>query len=158
MCYLGRGLSNMKDDPIPEKDHIARYVGGSKIIGDRVSGAAFQLRPDESALSVNWLEYLQQPDHESAIKALRRVFVKKGWKLQAKAKFAALNVGKTRNYVHDESEDRRKLDILHDPLPNDESHTGIHNLRIDDDIIGDIIAELIEEEGVTYPAQEPPNS
>jgi hypothetical protein len=63
-------------------------------------------------------------------------------------------VGATKEYVQQESDNNRLLSILHDPLPpEDESHAGIYNVPSDDPAIGDMIAELIEEDAI-YPARE----
>lgn len=147
----------MKGDPIPDDDNVSRYVPFTKLISDgrRVSGAAFQLRPDEGALSVNWLEYFGFGDREAEIQEVRKAFTDKGRTLQAKAKFAVLNVGATKEYIQQESDDNRLLSILHDPLPpEDESHSGIYNVPRDDSAIGDMIAELIKEDAI-FPSKEP---
>lgn len=145
----------MKDDPIPDDDHVSRYVPFTKLTADgRVTGAAFQLRPDEDALSVNWLEYFELEDWEAEIQEVRKVFTEKGRLLQAKAKFAILAVGTTKEYIQQESDDDRVLSILHDPLPDDNSHTGIFNLPKDNPAIGDMIAELIKKEAI-HPARDP---
>lgn len=147
----------MKDDPIPDDNHVSRYVPYTKLTPDgcRVSGAAFQLRPDEDALSVNWLEYFDLANREAEIQEVRKVFADKGRTLQAKAKFAILEVGATKEYVQQESDESRLLSILHDPLPpEDESHASIYNVPRDAPAIGDMIAELIEAEAI-YPARDP---
>ncbi len=147
----------VKDDPIPDNDHVSRYVGGSKMTrSGRITGEAFQLHPDEEALSVNWLEYFGLGDRNAKIQEVRKVFVEKGRTLQAKAKFAVLSVGETREYVQQESSDNRVLSVLHEPSPRDASHSGIYNIPGDDPAIGDMIADLIEADAI-YPAQQPLN-
>jgi hypothetical protein len=48
---------------LPDEDHVMRYVSWARLRRDEDDnilgflGAAFQLRPDEESLSVNWLEY-----------------------------------------------------------------------------------------------------
>ena len=157
MSLLGQQANSgpMKDDPIPDDDHVSRYVPFTKLTNSgRISGAAFQLRPNEDALSVNWLEYFGLGDRDAEIKEVRKVFTDKGWILQAKAKFAILDVGATKEYVQQESDDNRVLSMLHDPSPpEDESHAGIYNVPRDDPSIGDMIAELIEEDAI-HPAKE----
>lgn len=142
----------MKGNPIPDDDHISRYVSGSKIANGRISGTAFQLRPNEDALSVNWLEYFGLGDRNAEIQKIRDVFIEKGRTLQAEAKFTVLKVGETKKYVRQESKDNRVLSVLHDPLDNDASHTGIYNVPREDPAVGDMIAELIEEEAI-HPAR-----
>ena len=91
----------MKDAPIPDDDHVSRYVPFTKLTRDgrSVSGAAFQLRPNEDALSVNWLEYFDLGDRDAEIQEVRKAFIDKDRTLQAKAKFAVLEVGATKEYV-----------------------------------------------------------
>ena len=57
-----------------------------------------------------------------------------------------LNVGKTRSHVKRNSEDRRILQVLHEPEKSiDESHSGIHGYRLEDIMIADLIAQSIQE-------------
>lgn len=147
----------MKGDLIPDDDHVTRYVSGSKIApSGRITGAAFQLRTGEESLSVNWLEFLDLENRDSEIQQIRNVFVDKGRTLQAKAKFAVLNVGKTKTYVRQESQDNRLLSVQHDPEDLDLSHSGIFNIPEDDPSVGDIIAELIGVNAI-YPARDNTN-
>lgn len=146
----------MQDDSIPDDDHVSRYVGGSKITpSGRITGAAFELRTNEDALSVNWLEYLGLGDRCAEIKKIRKVFLEKKMDLRPTGKFAVLDVGATKEHVRQESDDNRVLSIKHEPIePEDISHAGIYNVPKGDPSIGDMIAELIEEEAI-YPAREP---
>jgi hypothetical protein len=66
------------------------------------------------------------------------------------AKIAVLNVGKIREYIRTESPDNRNLSVLHEPLEDDPSHSGIYNLHNDDSLIADLIAEVVQE---TYSAR-----
>ena len=50
----------MKDDVIPDKDHIARFCNKKSIYQGKIGASAFLLRKNhEPCLSVNWLEYLK---------------------------------------------------------------------------------------------------
>ncbi len=44
-----------------------------------------------------------------------------------------------------ESPDGRNLEVLHDPLMNDPSHSGIYNLKQDDELIAELILETVRE-------------
>jgi hypothetical protein len=144
----------MQGDSVPDSDHITRYCGGSQINEDStISGAAFHLREGESYLSVNWLEFLQLGNRDAEIKELRRVLSSK-LRVGAKASIAILNVGELRRYVFSESPDSRDLQVRHEPEPDDPSHSGIFNLAMDDDLISDLIAEVVQE---TYSARIQPN-
>ncbi|MCK4604205.1 MAG: hypothetical protein KAU41_05825, partial [Deltaproteobacteria bacterium] len=93
----------MKGDPLPDQDHISRYCSGIRITEDgRVTAAAFQLRTVDEYLSVNWLEFLGQPNREAEIKVIRGILDSK-ISLGAKAKIAVLNVGKMRDYIRQNS-------------------------------------------------------
>ena len=147
----------MQGDLIPDDDHVSRYVSGSKIaLSGRITGAAFQLRSGEESLSVNWLEFLDLENRDSEIQQIRSVFLDKGRTLQAKARFVVLNVGKTRAYVQQESEDNRLLSVQHDPEELDLSHAGIFDMPDDDPSVGDIIAEQVDENAI-YPARDNTN-
>lgn len=143
----------MKGDPLPEQDHISRYCSAIHCTENgEVTGRAFQLRPTEEYLSVNWLEFLQLNDRQEEIGEIRKILGSK-LTLGAKAKFAVLNVGETINYVRSNSQDARKLEVLHEPEVNDPSHSGIYyELGHDDNLTTDLIAEMIKE---TCPAREP---
>ncbi len=140
----------MKGDALPQQDHVSRYCKGTACTEDgQVTGAAFQLRQNEEYLSVNWLEYLQQPHREEEIREIRRILSSK-LALGHSARIAVLNVGQTISFVRAESPDGRNLRILHDPKQNDPSHSGIYDLRHDDDLIAELMAEVVRE---IYPAR-----
>lgn len=142
----------MKEDPIPDSDHISRYCKSTSIDRGRINGAAFFPRDGEEYLSVNWLEFFKCPNREEQIGEIRNVLGMK-LNLTSKAKIAVLNVGDLKEYVYSESEDNRKLDVKHNPIfgsPPDPSHSGIYNLGPDDAIIADLIADIVQED---YPAK-----
>ncbi len=139
----------MNGDKIPDSDHITRLCM-PKCVDEQgnIQASAFRLRSEEESLSVNWVEFLDCPSGEK-IQRIRETLRAK-LNIGAKAKIALLNVGETYQKVLTESEDRRNLEILHDPSPIDPSHSGIYNLRYTDDIM---ISELILETVLnTYPA------
>jgi len=140
----------MKGDDLPAGDHIVRYVKPSMIEEDgTANGAEFRLRPnrpDETGLSVNWLEVFDA-DKAQQIAQVRRLY-----RLSVKrtGRFAELNIGEVRAKVAEELESLR---ILHDPLAaegvfaDDNSHAEITGLPSGDspeaDMIGDMIAECV---------------
>jgi len=136
----------MKGDQIPETHHIARYCRGDAV----GTGAAFLLRTGEDYVSVNWLESLNLETRDAEISEIRKVLGKK-LTLGSKARIAVLNVGNTRQYVISQTTDNRSLPFLHEPLPEDESHSGIHNTRCEDEmLVAELIAETVLED---YPAR-----
>lgn len=139
----------MKGDKIPDKHHIARYCKSTQSLDGQIQATAFMLRTDEESLSVNWLEFLGLSSREEEITELRRIYSAK-LSVGVHAQIAVLNVGEVCNKVITESPDSRNLKILHDPLENDPSHSGIYNLRNDDELIAELILETVLE---TYPAR-----
>ena len=116
-----------------------------------VTGTAFQLRPQDDFLSVNWLEFLQLSSRDEEVNEIRKVFSLKLKRVGTKSKFAVLNVGKLIEYVRINSPDRRELSVLHEPEDIDPSHSGVFGFSLDDDMIADLIAQVVSE---TYPAKE----
>ena len=82
--------------------------------------SAFELRPQDGYLSVNWLEYWGEPDLGVALGLVRGEIA-----VQAKAdgRFAVLNVAEAKAAI-----DRltgRRSSITHQPTLEMESHAGI---------------------------------
>ena len=149
----------MKGDPVPDTDHVARYCSGGRVKTDgSISGEAFRLRSKsgevEKYLSVNWLEYLHKSARVEEIAEIQTILAAKFPKgIRPSAKIAVLNVEEMLNHVRNNSEDGRVLRVLHEPEigpPADPSHSGIHGLRLDDVLIGDLIAQTVKE---THPAK-----
>lgn len=141
----------MKGDRVPDQDHVARYCPPSRFTEDgRITGAAFQLRPGEKELSVNWLEFLSPAGRDVQIREIRKVLALKMSRVSTAAKIALLNVGQMCDHVCANSSDGRSLEVLHIPEQDDPSHSGIFNYREDDILIADLIAEIVQE---THPAR-----
>ena len=106
----------MKGDSLPLKDHVVRYVGGSKIDGEEVDPDGFE----DMEPSVNWLEF-HQGNKEEQIARVRNLI---RLRLRSTARFAELNVNAIRRIWHG-------LDVVEDPLPaegdylDDPSHAKI---------------------------------
>jgi hypothetical protein len=116
-----------------------------------ISATAFMLRPGEEYLSLNWLEYLQLLDRMSEIRTVREIYSKK-LTITANARIAVLNVGVTRTQVELGSPDARIVQMLHEPIePDDPSHSGIYNMRYDDELIAELIAESVQESYAARP-------
>lgn len=148
----------MKGDIIPDSDHVARYCKPSTIEDCQIQATAFQLRPKDKSLSVNWLEFLKCSDRNEEIAAIQKVYNNK-LKVRSNARVAVLNVGKTRSKVLFESVDQRSLEFKHnpldfpdDPLKTDPSHSGIYNIKHDDEMIAELILSVIEPHHI-YPAK-----
>ena len=137
----------MTGDDLPDDDHVVRYVKPSQFDEDEgVDGSAFQLRQNESRLSVNWLEYfdaLAKLEQLDEIRRLSRMEIRKN------GRFAQLNVGRTKQHLQDQLSDIR---FVHKPLnaagnyEADPSHSEILGLPDypDEELIGDMIAECVD--------------
>ncbi len=134
----------MKGDRIPNQDNIARFCRPMQVYEGQVQSTAFMVREGELSLSVDWLEALNCPSREEAVTKIRKVYDSR-LRVGAQAKIAILNAGKVCEKVQAESPDERKLDILHDPFDGDISHSGIYNLRADDELIAELILETVSE-------------
>jgi hypothetical protein len=143
----------MKDETVPDGDHVARHCKGTQLKEDgTVSGTAFRLRAGrDDYLSVNWLEFLVGQDRVLQMAALRDAYRVKVFDLRATARFAVVNVGEIRDHVRERSEDARALRVLHEPFNkaehgfDDPSHAGIFGYSPDDDLIADLIAQVVRE-------------
>ena len=149
--YGGMDL-RMKGDKIPDSNHIARFCRPMQAPDGEIQATAFMLRKGEESLSVNWLEFFNCPTIESEITEIRNIYSSK-LKVGPKARIAILNVGQVRKNVLVESEDKRNIKVLHDPIeevPLDPSHSGLYNLKQDDELIAELILETVLED---YPAR-----
>ncbi len=138
----------MKGVTLPDSNHIARLCQPQYVADGQIQATAFMLRSDEESLSVNWLEFLKCSNRDNEIIEIRNVYSLKFNRIGARAKIAVLNVGEVRERVLKESEDRRNLEVLHDPKedsPPDPSHSGIYNLTQDDELIAELILETVRE-------------
>ena len=140
----------MIGDELPASDHVVRYVRGRDVSDEgMVNGAAFQLRPNEDGLSVNWLEYFAGYGKEEQLEKVRSLS-----RLQRSrsARYAELNVGATKRYISQVPESvrfvRKPLEAEGDFL-EDPSHCEMVGLlpgeSAEGSKIGDLIAESILE-------------
>ena len=139
----------MKGEDLPADDHIVRYIKPSMILKDgSVDALDFRLRqsrPDETGLSVNWLEAF------SGSKAHKLSEVRRLFRLDVRpnGRFAELNVGKILSIV---SEELDTLRIVHDPLDAeygfeaDPSHAEIIGLPPAESDQAALVSDLIAEE------------
>ena len=103
----------MTSNDLPADDHIVRYVKPSMIQEDGTAdGSDFRLRlhrPDESGLSVNWLEVFGsgKANQLAEVRRLSRI------SLRPRGRFAELNVGTVTGRI---TEELSTLRIVHAPL------------------------------------------
>ena len=135
----------MKGDVIPDPDHVARHCKTTTAPDGEIQATAFMLREGEQSLSVNWLEELRCSDRTSEVRALQDLYARKMTRVGTGARIAILNVGTLHTKVASESSDRRLLRVLHDPEPDDSSHSGIYEIPYDDDLVAELIAQVVLE-------------
>ncbi len=141
----------MKDDLLPNEDHISRYCKGTSLNEDgTVSGGSFKLRDGETYLSVNWLEFLKRASRDEEIAEIRRI-LKTKINPGGTAKIAVLNVGEICAHV---AEETVGIEVRHRPDEpdniTDPSHSGIFDTFQDEDLIVELIAEKVQ---ANYPAK-----
>ena len=135
----------MKGDKIPDQDHIARYCKRTTVPDGQIQATAFMVRTGEESLSVNWLEFLKCSSRAQEITELRKILARK-LNIPTGTKIAVLTVGDVCKKILTESSDRRNIEVLHDPMPSvDLSHSGIYNLKYDDEEIAELILETVNE-------------
>lgn len=137
----------MPGPSIPDTDHVSRLCGATKCDEEgRPLGAAFMLRPNETFLSVNWLEHTGPSSRAKQLDIVRKHLTNKGMNLTKKGRLAVVHLGTTFDLVEKGTPDGRRLTAYHEPeLPHDPSHSGIFGYREDDDLIADLIAEAVSE-------------
>ena len=144
----------MSNNKISSDNHVVRYINPSKVVGDRADGSAFVLKKNESGLSVNWLEAFDSVDLCFQLSEVRRL---SRLRLAKNGRFAKLNVGNTKRYVHKEAaigEISVNLEFLKVPLEEtpewkaDLSHAEItgtpHGETVEAAVIGDLIAKSVQ--------------
>jgi hypothetical protein len=124
-----------KGKNLPDEDHVIRYVPWRRLRKDEDDNVlgflpqAFQLRPEEEYLSVNWVEYYDG-DREGQIRlsvwAMRDSFEKLG----AKSAFAIGNVAHIKKTCQGFG---GRVRVVDEPdLPKNPGHSAIRRLPPDD--------------------------
>jgi hypothetical protein len=148
----------MKGDPVPDGDHVVRYVGGTHIDGGIIHGGAFLAHRTERSPSVNWLECFSGILDEQVEEVRRRTRLHYG----ATAQLARLQVGVVRAYVAKNGPNGHSIDIVQDPLaadaamalladPSQAVMEGVPSAdHPEGEMIGDLIAHCIKD---VFPAR-----
>lgn len=137
----------MTGDDLPDGDHVVRYAKPSFVHPDgSLAVGAFRLRPDESGLSVHWLEGVDEVgDTATRVAEVRRL---SRLTLRPGGRFAELGVGDAKRQVR---EHLGTLRFAHMPLdagggyPADPSHSEVQGLPPDDSPLADFIGDLLVE-------------
>jgi hypothetical protein len=143
--------------PVPEEDHVLRYIRKKHVDNGIVSGAGFMRRPSEDTPpSVNWMECFTS----SLEKQVAEISARRRIKYEMRGKLVRINVGHTRRYVAENAKRHTTkppslivLAFLHDPLraekewPADPSHAVINGIPVektpDAELIQDLFVDCI---------------
>lgn len=79
---------------------------------------------------MNWLEYFQTPNLETAVACVREVFRMKGYSVKPTGRFAVLSVETAKEAVSTVAGRPARINNL--PLDDDLSHSGIFGYTVDD--------------------------
>lgn len=126
---------------MPDEDHVMRYVPWGRLRRDEDDNVlgfnpdAFELRPGEESLSVDWMEFFSDPAtrERDAVWAMRKT---RG--VGAKSAFAIGNVGKIKETCLVRG---AKIRIVYEPEANNPAHSAIRRLPRDDIILLAALAE-----------------
>jgi hypothetical protein len=117
---------------LPDADRVMRFVPWKKLRRDEEDNVvgflpeAFQLRPEEASLSVNWVEFF--PESSNQLHECVRAF-RNSMSVGAKSAFAVGNVGQIKEVCQGRGS---KIRILHEPKDGEPAHSGIHRLPRDE--------------------------
>jgi hypothetical protein len=142
-------VANISDD-----DHVVRHVPWGRLRRDEDDNVlgflpqAFERRPDEDALSVGWMEYHEDPATRTRDTILE---IRKARTVGGKSAFGIARVGRVKEVCL--SAGNVKVRVVHEPLDNWPSHSGIRLLpREDFDLLealaDDAFSEMILNQAV----------
>ena len=120
----------MPNENPQDGDRVARHCYSAKHFRDDertiLTGDAFKPRDNDEFLSVNWLEYHTGSDRDRINAVCRDIFSMR--KLKPKDRLGILRVGVTMAIGAELGED---LDVTHEPVGSNKSHSGIWGVRPD---------------------------
>lgn len=138
----------MTGDDLPDSDHIARYCSPRMVVDGLPLLEAFVPQPLDVPLSVVWVEHFGDIGSVRTFDDLRRS-VGMHLSLRRNGRFAVLNVGRIRNAVATDSDQR--VYIRHAPLDDFPSHAEISGLEHESPRLSRALQKLIGERDM-YPA------
>lgn len=136
----------MDGEPIPDGDHVARYVQPTKYVNKMLDWSALLPRPqDYGEASYNWLEHFGNGTVQELIGRLKASITK--LTISKNGTFAALNVGLTISRMS-ASQPSIQLRFIHTPKPGIDSHVSMFGLDHLNEPAGVFLNDLCE----TFPA------
>lgn len=135
--------------PLPNTDHVARYVPPSKQHRDVDTGEFLQLGfqslmlrdEDQGGLSVTWIEYFgpKNPQSKAIAAAAYRATLPSG-KLSQKGLFATANV---QALLDTGREFSKSLRVVHDPVDHNHGHAQVRQFSEEDIELLGVLADTI---------------
>lgn len=129
--------------PLPNEDHVMRHVPWARLRKDENEnvigflGQAFELRPGEQELSVNWLEYFDGDQDRRIRESVKLLRTTKN--IGAKSAYAIGNVEKIKRTC---GESGAQIRIVYAPGKNNPAHAEIRRLpRGDADLLEALAAD-----------------
>ena len=102
-------------DDIPNSDHVLRYCSTRHVMNEAIIETAFELRGNDSYLSVNWLEHFSGNTRQRLQSIRDSIAIK----LSPSGRFAMIPVVEAKGNIEN-------LQIKYHPTPTDNSHAGIY--------------------------------
>ena len=154
-----------KGKNLPDEDHVIRYVPWGRLRKDEDENVlgflpqAFQLRPEEHYLSVNWLQYYdgdRDAQTRLSVWAMRDSFERP---LGAKSAFAIGNVAEVKKTCQTFGS---RIRVVHEPEPKNPGHSAIRQLPRDDlslleALAADAFTELVRNIDIQFRPASPPS-
>jgi hypothetical protein len=130
---------------IANENHLARYCKPSSFDEGELTVAAFLLRREisETYLSVNWLELLTGKDQPARLMTLRAEIAKAAYKISKNGRYAILNVGSTRELIHERTPDQRWVRVTQETEDFPYYHAGIHDTATDEMLAAQAIVDSV---------------
>ena len=126
---------------LPDTDHVMRYVPWARLRKDEnenvigILPQAFELRPEEESLSVNWLEYFDG-DRGRRIRDSVEMF-RSTRNVGKKSAFGIGNVGKIKETC---GANGASVRVVYEPETNNPAHSAIRRLPRDDLVLLEVLA------------------
>ncbi len=135
-----------KNHSLPSTDHVARHVPWSRLRRDEDGNVlellpeAFELRPDEPGLSVNWLEFFSGSPRDQLRAIAQDIRAKRT--IGSQSAFGIGNVGKLESQCKDLGV---PVSVVYCPTDGNLSHSRIHNTKNDLELLALIADEVFTE-------------
>lgn len=133
----------MSKTHLPDHDHVSRYCKPSAVgMDDLPKVSAFELRVQDSSLSVNWLEHFG-PDRDLSIQEIRQVIQ---ICLRPNGRFVVLGVAAVKEAII--AGGGNSPEVFLDRQPGDPSHALISGYTIDDFDVAVELKALVSQQDV----------